>query len=199
MFVHMALCLLFKKKCTMVRTKPERPDLAHARTPTCISIQITIPVRSVLKAADQEIASRKKIDASKLVHTDLGSYMTTMLLFLAMKFQPDGADVKTFPGSLMKKRLRARSSSVLRVVDITTVGRFQTDALMFVHTALCLRFKKKCTMVRMKPGRSELAHAKITTCTSIQITMPARSVLKAADQETAMRKKIDALKLAHTD
>ena len=99
----------------------------------------------------------------------------------------------------MKKLIHARSLSVLKVVDTTTVGRFQIDAMMFVHMALCLHFKKKYTMVRTKPGRPDLAHAQSPIYFSIQITIPARSVLKAADQVTAMIKKTDALTLAHMD
>ena len=105
----------------------------------------------------------------------------------------------TYPSSLMKNWKGVRSSSVLRVVDTTTVGRKKIDALMFVHMALCLLFKRKCTMVKTKPDRPDLAHAMIPTSISITKRTTARIVLKAADQETAIGKQIDALKLAHMD
>ena len=99
----------------------------------------------------------------------------------------------------MKKGIRARSSSVLRVVVTTTVGRKKIDALMFVHMALCLLFKKKCTMVKTKPDRLDLARVMIPTCFSIHKRTPAKIVLLAVDLETAMIKQTDALKLAHMD
>ena len=100
-FVHMALCLLFKKKCTMVKTKAGRPDHVLATITPSISIQKCLSARTVLKAVDLETATRKQIDASKLAHTDSYSCLTTTLPSMAKKYRQVGADVVTLARSLM--------------------------------------------------------------------------------------------------
>ena len=102
--------------------------------------------------------------------------------------------------SLTKKRMSARNSTVLRLVEKATAIRNQIDALMFVHTDYALSMKERLTSKALRE-QSEHACAMTRTSSLTKKRMPARtsSVLRLVAGTTAMRKQIDALMDVPTD
>ena len=120
--------------------------------------------------------------------------MKMMLTSIGSLDQLEHAHAMKNTSSLTKKRMSARSFTVLRVVDKATAIRNQTDALMFVHTDYSLSTKAKLTsMVRIE--LSEPACAMKHTSSLTKKRMPARrsSVLRLVAGTTVMKKQIDAL------
>jgi len=93
----------------------------------------------------------------------------------------------------MKKRMPARSSGVLKVVDITTAMRNQNYALNGVHTGSDFIPK---TILRSMARSVQLEHANVMTHTSslMKKLLPVNpsSVLKVVDTTTALEEQIDA-------
>ena len=83
---------------------------------------------------DIEIALSHQIDALKVVHTDYTLSTKKMLSSREYVDQSDHVHVVINTPSLMKKLMLARSSGVLKVVDITTAMRNQTYASNGAHT-----------------------------------------------------------------
>ena len=123
-----------------------------------------------------------------------------MLTSIGSLDQSEHARALKNTSSLTKKRMSARSSTVLRVVEKATAIRNQIDALMFVHTDYALNTKERLTSME-RIELSEHACAMKTTSSLMKKRIPARnsSVLRLVDKETAMQKQIDALMDVPTD
>ena len=106
--------------------------------------------------------------------------------------QSDHVSVMTNICSLMKKCITARTSGVLRDVDIETAMRNQILALTIVHTDYALSTKQ---MLSSKADIGESDHVHVMTNTSSLmkklITVSTLSVLKVV-RKAALREKIDA-------
>ena len=101
----------------------------------------------------------------------------------------DHVGVMTITCSLMKKRMPARKSGVLRDVDIETAMSHQIDALTSVHTDYDLSTKQ---MLSSKADIGESDHVHVMTNTSSlmkkRITARISGVLKVVENATAIRK-----------
>ena len=103
--------------------------------------------------------------------------------------QSDHVRVMTNTSSSMKKRMPARTSGVLRDVDIVTAMRNQILALTIVHTDYALSTKK---MLSSKADIGESDHVHVMTNTSSlmkkRITARISGVLKVVENATAIKK-----------
>ena len=102
--------------------------------------------------------------------------------------------------SLTKKRMPARTSTVLRVVDKATAIRKKIDALIIVHTDYTSSTKERLSS-RAPIGQSEHACAMTSTSSLMKKRIAARicGVLRVVDGTTAIRKQIDALIIVPMD
>ena len=102
--------------------------------------------------------------------------------------------------SLTKKRMSARTFTVLRVVEKATAIRNQIDALMVVNTDYTSSTKERLTSMALSE-LSEHACAMKHTSSLTKKRMPAKtsSVLRVVAGTTAMKKQIDALMDVPTD
>ena len=113
--------------------------------------------------------------------------------------QSDHVNVVTKTRSSMKKHMPARSSGVLKVVDITTVMRNPIYALNGVHTDSDFITK---TMLRSMASIDQLEHVDVMNNTSslMKKLLPVRtlSVLNVV-QKAALEEQIDAGNRVSTD
>jgi len=95
-----------------------------------------IPAKSstVLRVVDKVTAIRNQIDALMFVHTDYALNTKERLTSMERIELSEHACAMKITSSLMKKRIPARNSSVLRLVDKETAMQKQIDALMDVPT-----------------------------------------------------------------
>ena len=100
----------------------------------------------------------------------------------------------------MKKRMPARSSGVLKVVDITTAMRNQNYALNGVHTDSDSITKQKLRSMA-SIDQLELADAMTHTRSLMKKLLPVStlSAPKCVDTTTALEEQIDALNGVSTD
>jgi len=117
-----------------------------------------------------------------------------MLTSIGSLDQSEHARALKNTSSLTRKRMSARSSTVLKVVEKVTAIRIQIDALMFVHTDYALSTKVRLTsMARIELSEHACAMTNTSSLTKNCITARTSSVLKLVAGTTAMRKQIDAL------
>ena len=102
--------------------------------------------------------------------------------------------------SLTKKRMSARTFTVLRVVEKATAIRNQIDALMVVNTDYTSSTKERLTSMALSE-LSEHACAMKHTSSSTKKRMPVKTsgVLRVVARITVIRKQIDALMDVPTD
>ena len=103
--------------------------------------------------------------------------------------------------SSTRKRMSARNSTVLKVVEKVTAIRNQTDALMVVSTDYTSSTKERLTtMVNIELSEHACAMKHTSSLTKKRMSARNSSVLRVVEQATALRNQIDALKYrVHTD
>ena len=112
----------------------DQSDFVRVMTNICSSMKKCITARTsgVLRDVDIVTAMRNQILALTIVHTDYALSTKQMLSSKADIGQSDHVHVMTNTSSLMKKRITARISGVLKVVENATALTEQTDALIIV-------------------------------------------------------------------
>ena len=126
------------------------------------------------------------------VHMDYTLSMKQMLSSRIHIELSDHAHVMTNTSSLMKKRMAARSSGVMKAVVSVTAMRKHRNALNGVHTDSDSTTKEKS---RSMASINQLEHVDVMTNPSIlmkkDIPVSTSSVLKLV-QKVALREQIDA-------
>ena len=114
----------------------EQSEHARAMKTICSLTKKHMPARTstVLRVVEKATAIRNQIDALMFVHTDYALNTKERLTSMEKIELSEHACAMKTTSSLMKKRIPARNSSVLRLVDKATAMRKQIDALMDVPT-----------------------------------------------------------------
>ena len=121
---------LITKQLSKLMAIGEKSELVRVMTNTCSLMKRRMPVRTtgVLSDVDIETAMSHQIDALTTVHTDYSLSMKQMLSSRALIGQSDHVIVMTNTSSLTKKRMHARSSTVMKVVENATAIRKNRNA-----------------------------------------------------------------------
>jgi len=195
MLAHMDLPSSGKKMLNS-RARLDQSENARAMTNSSISIMKRMPARiaGVLKVVENATAMTEQIDALMVVPMDYSSITRMLLTSMGLSEKSEHVHAMKHISSLTKKRMPARTSTVLRVVEKATAIRNQIDALMVVHTDYTSSTKERLSL-RTPIGQSE--HACVmkhtSSLTKKRITARISGVLRLVDKATAIRKQIDAL------